>query len=668
MERQNKRVIPGLIGKVLLPLLLAALVLLQSCDGDDDANANQLPKISAQEFTALENITDQQVIGTVVASDADDDDLVFTITEDASDLFEITGSGELSLSEGKSLDHGEATEHILTVSVSDGTDSAGAEVTVKVEPGPDTNSPPQIAAQEFSALENITDEDLIGTVAASDADDDDLVFTITEDASGLFEITGSGELSLSEGKSLDYGEATEHTLTVSVSDGTDTSQADIMILICQVAVNSTSEDAIVSGDTKDLMGTPEGGTWKVVSGGGSITDATYTAPSVEEDTEVEIAYVLESDNASCAQSSASVTFAIQGPVYLHDNGTTVVARDWAKAGDEWTVNGKEYVVVGDKDNLIERIGKNEDPSTFCTTKVIDMSELFKNSDFNGDISSWDTSNVSNMSSLFESATAFDQDISTWDTSNVTDIQGMFYGASAFNQDIGGWETKNVTDMSQMFFNATAFNQNIGGWDTSSVTNMSRMFQFATSFNQDIGNWKTSSVTNMSFMFLSASEFNQDIGGWETKNVTNMSVMFNGATAFNGNIGGWDTQNVTNMSYMFNGATAFNGNIGGWDTENVTDMNSMFYGATAFNQNIGDWDTENVTDMNSMFRDATSFNQDIGYEKWDTSSVTNMSHMFQDASAFDQDLSTWKVDNVVFHTDFAEGANGDWQATEKPAFP
>nr|WP_321415811.1 BspA family leucine-rich repeat surface protein [uncultured Allomuricauda sp.] len=625
MERRNKRVMAGLIGKALLPLLLAALVLLQSCDGDDDANANQLPQISAQEFTALENITDQQVIGTVVASDADDDDLVFTITEDASDLFEITGSGELSLSEGKSLDHGEATEHILTVSVSDGTGSAEAGVTIKVEPAPDTNSPPQISAQEFSALENISDEDLIGTVAASDADDDDLVFTIAEDASGLFEITGSGELSLSEGKSLDHGEAAEHTLTVSVSDGTDTSQADITIFICPKAENGTSEDDIASGGTKDLMGKPEGGTWKVVSGGGSITDATYTAPSVEEDTEVEIAYVLEAGyggNASCAESSASVTFTVEQPLYLHENGITVVARDWAKVGDEGTVNGKKYVVVGGKeggkDDVKKRINNGEDPSTFCTTKVTDMSGLFFSSDFNGDIS-------------------------TWDTSNVTDMSVMFWDATSFNQDIGNWKTSSVTNMNSMFRDATAFNQNIGGWDTENVTVMNSMFNGATAFNGNIGGWDTSSVTDMSVMFQNATAFNQNIGDWDTESVTNMSSMFYGATAFNQNIGGWDTENVTVMNSMFNGATAFNGNIGGWDTSSVTDMTRMFYG-------------------------ATSFNQDIGYEKWDTSSVTDMGSMFYGATAFDQDLSTWKVDNVVNHTDFDMNANGDWQATEKPAFP
>nr|WP_321413476.1 BspA family leucine-rich repeat surface protein [uncultured Allomuricauda sp.] len=635
MQRRNKRVIPGLIGKVLLPLLLAALVLLQSCDGDDDANTNQLPQISAQEFTALENITDQQVIGTVVASDADDDDLVFTITEDASGLFEITGSGELSLSEGKSLDHGEATEHILTVSVSDGTDSAGAEVTIKVEPAPDTNSPPQISAQEFTALENITDQQVIGTVVASDADDDDLVFTITEDASDLFEITGSGELSLSEGKSLDYGEATEHTLTVSVSDGTDSAGADITILICQVAVNSTSEDAIASGGTKELMGAPEGGTWKVVSGGGSITDATYTAPSVEEDTEVEIAYVLEAGyggNASCAESSASVTFTVKKPVppiSLAANGITVVASEETEVGDKFTINGKEYVVVGDKVDIKERIGKNEDPSTFCTTKVTDMSELFKNSDFNGDISSWDTSNVSNMSSLFESATAFDQDISTWDTSNVTDIQGMFYGASAFNQDIGNWDTSSVTNMQAMFIGATAFNQDISKWDTSSVTNMVAMFQ-------------------------DASDFDQNIGGWDTSKVENMSYMFYGATAFNGNIGGWDTSSVTKMKGMFRDATAFDLDILLWVTSSVTDMSQMFSNASAFNGNIGGWDTENVTDMGRMFESTMNFNQDIS--KWDTSNVTDMTYMMKGSEAFNHDLRGWNVAKVTACSEFSEASN------------
>jgi surface protein len=430
MKRQNKRVIPGLIGKVLLPLLLAALVLLQSCDGDDDAN--QLPQMS------------------------------------------------------------------------------------------DTNSPPQIAAQEFSALENITDADLIGTVAASDADDDDLVFTITEDASDLFEITGSGELSLSEGKSLDQGEATEHTLTVSVSDGTDTSQADITIFICPKAENTTSEDAIASESTKDLMGAPEGGTWKVVSGGGSITGATYTAPSVEEDTEVEIAYVLESGNASCAESSASVTFTVKKPVppiSLAANGITVVASEETEVGDKFTINGKEYVVVGDKVDIKERIGKNEDPSTFCTTKVTDMSELFVESgSFNDDISTWDTSNVTDMRSMFFQATSFNQDISQWDTSNVTNMGGMFYQATSFNQDIGNWKTLNVTNMSYMFYKATAFNQDIGDWKTLNVTNMNGMFGNATSFNKDIKGWDTENVTDMSKMFDGASTFDQDISGWNVDNV------------------------------------------------------------------------------------------------------------------------------------------------------
>ncbi len=493
----------GLIGKVLLPLLLVALVLLQSCDGDDDAN--ELPQIS------------------------------------------------------------------------------------------DTNSPPQISAQEFTALENITDADLIGTVAASDADDDDLVFTITEDASGLFGITGSGELSLSEGKSLDQGEATEHTLTVSVSDGTDTSQADITILICQVAVNSTSEDAIASESTKDLMGAPEGGTWKVVSGGGSITGATYTAPSVEEDTEVEIAYVLEAGNASCAESSASVTFTVEKavpPISLAANGITVVASEETEVGDKFTINGKEYVVVGDQADILARINdKDEDPSTFCTTKVTDMSSLFYNSDFNGDISSWDTSNVINMNNLFNDASKFDQDIGDWDTSNVKYMSGLFHGASAFNGDISSWDTSNVITMANLFNGASKFDQDIGDWDTSNVIVMRDMFYEATAFNGNIGDWDTGSVTSMLRMFAKAEAFDQDIGDWKTSNVTDMSYMFQEATSFNQDIGNWDTSKVNSMSRMFNSASKFDQDLSGWKVDNVV-------GHTNFDLNTNtDWEANEKPKFN-----------------------------------------------------------------------
>ena len=54
-----------------------------------------------------------------------------------------------------------------------------------------------------------------------------------------------------------------------------------------------------------------------------------------------------------------------------------------------------------------------------------MSELFTQTNFNGDISNWDVSNVTNMRFMFYECKSFNKDISNWDASNVIDMSGMF---------------------------------------------------------------------------------------------------------------------------------------------------------------------------------------------------------------------------------------------------
>ena len=68
--------------------------------------------------------------------------------------------------------------------------------------------------------------------------------------------------------------------------------------------------------------------------------------------------------------------------------------------------GNKYIVV-DEQTLRARVNNGSDVSCVCTSKVTNMSLLFKDkSNFNGDISSWDTSNVINMQKMFQSATSF----------------------------------------------------------------------------------------------------------------------------------------------------------------------------------------------------------------------------------------------------------------------
>lgn len=102
-----------------------------------------------------------------------------------------------------------------------------------------------------------------------------------------------------------------------------------------------------------------------------------------------------------------------------------------------------------------------DISDWLTYQVTDMSEAFKDKQFNGDISRWVVSSVTDMSSMFENS-AFNSDISGWEVVNVKNMSSMFKD-SPFNQIIDRWNVSNVADMSSMFEN-TVFSRPIGDWD------------------------------------------------------------------------------------------------------------------------------------------------------------------------------------------------------------
>ena len=124
----------------------------------------------------------------------------------------------------------------------------------------------------------------------------------------------------------------------------------------------------------------------------------------------------------------------------------------------------------------------------------------------GNISTWDTSQITDMSNLFKNKDTFNDDISSWDVSSVTNTMGMFWNASSFNGNISSWDVSNVTNTRSMFSGASSFNGNISSWDTSQITDMFAMFYLAASFNGNISSWDVSSVTNMRYIFADATAF------------------------------------------------------------------------------------------------------------------------------------------------------------------
>ena len=75
-------------------------------DGPKEVPAtNSAPKMAIQSFTASEDVSDTEVIGTVTAIDADGDALTFSLVTNDGDLFEITKAVAISLAAVKQLDY-----------------------------------------------------------------------------------------------------------------------------------------------------------------------------------------------------------------------------------------------------------------------------------------------------------------------------------------------------------------------------------------------------------------------------------------------------------------------------------------------------------------------------------------------------------------------------------
>jgi hypothetical protein len=303
-------------------------------------NVNEAPTASNASGSVAEDGSAGAVIGTVATSDPDGDNLSYQITGgNGSGHFAIDSNGQVTTT--GALDHEAASQHVLTVEVSDGEFTDTAQVTVNVT---DVNEAPTASNASGSVAENGSAGAVIGTVATSDPEGDSLTYQITAgNGSGHFAIDSNGQVTTTG--ALDHEAASQHVLTVEVSDGelTDTAQVTVDVTDVNEAPTASNASGSVAenGSAGAVIGTvatsdPEGDnlTYQITGGNGSghfAIDAngqvTTTGALDHEAASQHVLIVEVSDGefSDTAQLTVNVTDVNEAPVAVAD--TAIVDED-----------------------------------------------------------------------------------------------------------------------------------------------------------------------------------------------------------------------------------------------------------------------------------------------------------------------------------------------------
>ncbi|UII75973.1 BspA family leucine-rich repeat surface protein [Flagellimonas sp. HMM57] len=396
-----------------------------------------------------------------------------------------------------------ATTTKLTISVSQGATTGAVSVgvggetvtgsTFTVTETEAQNTAPVITNQTTTTEvdEDANNESTIFTVTATDADaDDTLTFEITDgNDEGLFSIDENGLITLAEGKTLDYETATEHSITVTVSDGNGGTAEITVHIAVQNVIGDLLNDPASFIFTLETVGANEEFFIKVY---GEVGDVDFHIDW--GDGQAEEHMTVQGDLGHQYETPGTYPVALKGQMDRLTFDEQIALRTVEQWGTTAWKSMEEMLYLNLLDDFVAINAKDNPNLDQCTS----LENAFINADFKQDINGWDVDQVTNMTGTFSYNHKFNQDISSWDVSQVTNMDFMFFVADSFNQPIGAnWDVGNVQSMYEMFFGTTAFDQDLGAWNIVNVTDMTGMLD-------DSG--------------MSAVNFSNTILGWEDQEV------------------------------------------------------------------------------------------------------------------------------------------------------
>jgi len=172
---------------------------------------NDVPVANPDTATIIEDSVTTNV--NVLSNDTDEDNDSLSISTAAANTGSVSVAGSNLAYTPEANFNGQA---IINYTITDGTESAAGILTITVTP---VNDAPIAINQTFSIGENAIDDETIGTIAASDIENNTLSFSLSGGETGLFNINStSGLLSVNGTRPFNYETATQHSVNIDITD------------------------------------------------------------------------------------------------------------------------------------------------------------------------------------------------------------------------------------------------------------------------------------------------------------------------------------------------------------------------------------------------------------------------------------------------------------------
>ena len=337
---------------------------------DDTTVSNEAPSFPDLTFNIAENSDKETIIGTLNATDPNNDQLTFKITnnvnpdEDGNKAFTIDGD-RLLVNDKDDLNYETNPILNITIEASDGELTDAATVTVNLT-DVDENQAPEFLDQSFNIAENSDKETIIGTLNATHPEDKPLTFSIInnvdpdEDGNKAFTIDGD-RLLVNDKDDLNYETNPILNITIEASDGELTDAATVTVNLSDVqgltiiesegtaTFAKYSDDSywIINGEKELQLQNRKGKTYS------DSTNRNWNGAAVEVDESGGYRFLLQGQNARSGQAYVWTT---------NSQGVITRGSRWKSKGallpleQEFNVDLNGDEIIGNSFTTIEEEG------------------------------------------------------------------------------------------------------------------------------------------------------------------------------------------------------------------------------------------------------------------------------------------------------------------------